>query len=193
MKTIIHFIIEHALVSLSLLKGKDDVKTEAALLDDCAFLQRLFKHEFVLQQSSSPQDWVGRVMDGFLEEGWVERGGEPETFRVTKSGHEKLPIWAGLARTFVESYWVAAKSMSTLGYRLEKKEAQLKHMGYLAKRLYKSGAVDHVGALSPLNFQNALRFIWKDLLVRTGAQGQDPSSDQERLNRLGQRLYEFFH
>ncbi|MEW6664307.1 MAG: 1-acyl-sn-glycerol-3-phosphate acyltransferase [Thermodesulfobacteriota bacterium] len=189
----IHYFIENALVALSLLKGKEEMKSEAALLDDCAFLENLFRHEFVPQVPRSPQDSVGTVMDYFMEQAWVTRIGEPESFRVTKSGYEQLSIWAGLARTFVESYWIAAKSMSLRGYRLEKRDRQLKHMAYLGKRLYKSGAVDHVAALSPLNFQNALSFIQKDLLAGGGPAAKDPASAQEKLTRLGQRLYEFLH
>jgi glycerol-3-phosphate O-acyltransferase len=191
--SIIHFFIEHALVALSLLKGKEELKSQAALLDDCAFLKDLFKHEFVPRESRVPQEWADTVMDYFLNQAWVTRVGESESFRVTKSGYEKLPIWAGLAKTFVESYWIAAKSMSSRGYRLEKKDPQLKHMGYLGKRLYKSGAVDHVAALSPLTFRNALSFIQQDLIERTESPSKDPASAQEKLTRLGQRLYEFVH
>jgi hypothetical protein len=60
----------------------------------------------------------------------------------------------------------------------------------LGRRLYKSGAVDHIGALSPLNFQNAFAVIHKHLHGRAaGAESDAP----ERLAKLGQKLYAMAH
>ena len=45
--SIIHCFIPHAFVAVSLLTGTEETKNEKAILEDYAFLKRLFKNEFV--------------------------------------------------------------------------------------------------------------------------------------------------
>ena len=40
----------------------------------------------------------------------------------------------------------------------------LKNMDYLGKRFHKSGRIDHIGALSRLNYKNALNFVNENIL-----------------------------
>ena len=60
-------------------------------------------------------------------------------------------------------------------------------MSYLGKRFHKLGVVDHVGALSRLNFTNALAVIKRDFLRRRSQIEQEPL---EILSQLSQRIYE---
>jgi len=188
--SIIHFMIGHAFLAISLLTGREDERDEDSLTSDYAFLEDLFRNEFVFDQSKDPRSKVLEAMDFFLEEGYVSRSGQGSGYRITKPGYEKLPIWAALAKTFVESYWIAVRSAGSKKAEGSNPEEGLKHAMILGRRLYKSGAVDHVGALSPLNFQNAFAVIHKQLHGRaTGAESEAP----ERLAKLGQKLYAMAH
>jgi hypothetical protein len=50
------------------------------------------------------------------------------------------------------------------------------------------GVVEHIGALSQLNYKNALNFINEDIL-KASTQSEEQPNVTERLSRLGQRLY----
>jgi hypothetical protein len=112
---------------------------------------------------------------------------EKDAFKITKMGFDKLPTWASLTKTFMESYWIATKAMGHQKNLALKEEALLKKMTYLGRRFHKLGVVDHVGALSKLNFANAVGVIKKDYLRRRPRQEQEPL---EALSQLSQRIYE---
>ena len=66
-------------------------------------------------------------------------------------------------------------------------------MTYLGKQFHKLGLVDHIGALSRLNYVNALGFINESIMKASKDSGEDASVALERLSQLGQRLYELSH
>ena len=66
-------------------------------------------------------------------------------------------------------------------------------MNYLGRRFHKLGVIDHIGALSQLNFKNAISFINEDILNFQENSEEDRSHALERLSQLGQRLYELCH
>ncbi|RJR32063.1 MAG: hypothetical protein C4576_30940, partial [Desulfobacteraceae bacterium] len=187
--SIIHYMIGHSFLAISLLTGKEEEKAHASLASDYGFLMDLFRNEFVFDQSKSTSGSILEIMEFFLDEGYVSLNDSVNSYRITKLGYEKLPIWAALAKTFVESYWIAVRSAGSKKTD-GKPEDGVKHAMVLGRRLYKSGAVDHIGALSPLNFQNAFAVLHKHLHARAGgAESEAP----ERLAKLGQRLYAMAH
>ena len=191
--SIIHYMIGHAFTALSLLTGREEEKGEEAVLIDYEFLEDLFRGEFVFDEVKDSPGKVRNALRMFLEEGFVSKSEQTGCYRVTKLGFEKLSIWASLAKTFVESYWIAVRSVSSAKVDLDKKEALLRHVTVLGKRLYKSGVVEHIGALSPLNFQNALAFIHKEIYFKSRPANADQPTPPEKLLQLGQRLYELAH
>ena len=190
--SIIHFFIYHAFVAISVLTGTEEVKSQDSIIEDYAFLEDLFKNEFVFDEKKDHREKVMPVIEYFAESGFLSRVGGNGGYKVTKLGSDKLPIWAGLAKTFVESYWIAVKSTTSRKYRGLKKENILRHMNYLGRRFHKSGVVDHVGALSRLNFQNALAYLDKEILRATPSD-KGESLAYERLAQIAQKLYELSH
>jgi glycerol-3-phosphate O-acyltransferase len=188
--SIIHYMIDHAFVAISLLAGREDEKSVDALVDDYGFLKDLFRGEFLIDQVKDSRTKVGEATSYFVDQGFTSRAASGNSWRITKLGYEKLPIWAALAKTFVESYWIAVRSVRSKGADLRKTEERVKGAMVLGRRLYKSGAVDHIGALSPLNFQNAVAFIYKELQNKSSRFGE---SGAERLTKLSQKLYEMAH
>jgi hypothetical protein len=65
-------------------------------------------------------------------------------------------------------------------------------MNYLGRQFHKLGVVEHIGALSELNYKNAVNFINEDIL-KASNQSEEQSNVNERLSQLGQRLYELSH
>lgn len=190
--SIIHFFIPHAFVAISLLSGKEEVKDTEAIITDYAFLKHLFKHEFVFDEKENLREKITAVIEYFLDAAYITGSEDGEGYKVTKLGHNKLPIWAALAKTFIESYWIAAKTMSGRKEKGGKREDLLKEMNYLGKQLHKLGVVEHIGALSELNYKNAVNFINEDIL-KASNQSEEQSTLNERLSQLSQRLYELSH
>ncbi|MFH1242560.1 MAG: 1-acyl-sn-glycerol-3-phosphate acyltransferase [Pseudomonadota bacterium] len=189
--SIIHYFIPHAYVAVSLLIGREDLKTEKTLLADYQFLKDLFKNEFVYEEGGTIEEEVGAATSYFLEASYLRRsnGG----YLLTGQGLKDLPLWAGLAKTFIESYWIATRSFIQRRSENGGKSELLKNMNHLGHRLHELGLIDNLEAISHLNFKNALLFLNRDVLQAKGKAGKDRSKAQEKLSQLSQRLYELSH
>lgn len=193
--SIIHFFNPHSLVAISLLTGTEEVKDPEQILSDYAFLKHLFKNELVFEEKEDLQESVNTVIEYFLDSSFLTRAHHVDGgYTITKLGFDKLPIWAALTKTFLESYWIAVKSMSQQKTKKVKTEEDLlKKMDYLGRRFHKLGVIDHIGALSQLNYKNAVSFINQEIRdVRKSAEGDD-FLILERLSQIGQRIYELSH
>jgi glycerol-3-phosphate O-acyltransferase len=192
--TIIHFFNPHSLVAISLLTGTEEVKDHEQIISDYAFLRNLFKNEFVFGEKEDPAERVYTSIAFFLESNFLTGAHRSrEGYIITKLGFDRLPIWAALAKTFLESYWIAVKSMSQQKNRgMKTPEDLLKKMDYLGRLFHKQGVIDHIGALSQVTFRNAMGFIEKEIrdIQKTA---EDDSLIQERLFQIGQRIYELSH
>jgi hypothetical protein len=62
-------------------------------------------------------------------------------------------------------------------------------MTHMGKRFHRLGVIDHIGALSRLNFENALNLIQEELLNGSADNPQKREQSRETLNRFGQKLY----
>lgn len=191
---IIHFFITHALVAVSLLTGTEEVKNLETIRDDYGFLKWLFTKEFVFEEEGDSRETVASILEYFVHSSYVVHSGDSggDTYKVTKLGLDKLPIWAALAKTYLESYWVAARALN-YQYRKEGKRGDIiKNMNYLGKRFHRQGIIEHIGALSQLNFQNATAFF-QEKVLKTRGSSKTSSPDLETLSHVSQRLYEISH
>jgi glycerol-3-phosphate O-acyltransferase len=192
MNSIIHFFLPHALVATSLLTGREEVKSRQALVADCEFTKDLLKNEFFFKGTDALEQSLLPAIDDFLESSFLTRSEGGDGFQITKLGFDKLPVWSGMIKTFLESYWIAARTMGQRKNLEMTEEEVLKKMSYLGRRFYKLGVVEHVEALSRLNFVNALAFIHRDVLSRK-AMEQEPERAFEKLSQITQRIYELSH
>ncbi len=192
--SIIHFFIPHSFVAISLLTGPEEVKTVESIIVDYTFLRGLLGGEFVFDGDEQLEEKVISLTEYFLASRFLTPSERALGYKITKLGFAKLPIWAALTKTFLESYWIAAKALSQRQTKGEKGgEDNLKNMQYLGKRFHKLGLVDHIGALSRLNYKNATSFIKENVMKASKGSTEDPSITLERLSQLGQRLYELSH
>ena len=189
---IIHCFIGHAFVAVSLLTGNEEIKTHESVLTDYGFLRNLFKNEFIYDEEEDISKEVYRITSYFQEKSFITLRNGNGGYTLTRLGFDQLPIWAALAKTFLESYWIATRSFIQQENKLKKGDI-LKNMNYMGLRFHKLGLIDHMEAISRLNFKNAIKFINEDILK--GLEGSDESSNQarERLAQLSRRLYELSH
>lgn len=191
--SIIHFFIPHSFVAISLLTGPEEVKTLESIVVDYAFLRGLLGGEFVFDGDEQLEEKVISLAEYFLASRFLTPSERTVGYKITKLGFDKLPIWAALTKTFLESYWIAAKALGQRQTKGGKGGDNLKDMEYLGKRFHKLGLVDHIGALSRLNYKNATSFIKEKIMKGSKGSTEDPSITLERLSELGQRLYELSH
>ncbi len=188
--SIIHCFICHSFVAVSLLTGREEVKSGTDILNDYSFLKEIFKNEFIYEDGKGVQDEIDMITDYFLEVAFITKSDANGGYRLTRSGFDELPPWAALAKTFVESYWIATRSFIQKKNRGAKSGDLLKNMSYLGLRFHKQGLIDHLESVSQVTFRNAIRYINKNILSdQTGSDG-DRIQDRERLSGLSQRLYE---
>jgi glycerol-3-phosphate O-acyltransferase len=190
--SIIHCFISHAFVAISLLTGKDEIKTHESTLTDYGFLKNLFRNEFIYNEDEEISTEVNRITAYFQEKLFITRANGNGGYTLTRLGFDQLPMWAALAKTFLESYWIAARSFIQQE-KSSKKEDILKNMDYMGMRFHKMGLIDHMEAISRLNFKNAIRFINEDILKGGEGSHEDPRQARKRLGRLSHRLYELSH
>lgn len=191
--SIIHFFIDHAFVAVSLLKGTEEEKTIETILDDCQFLIKVFKHEFIFDEEKDIHTEIDKIMSYFLDASFITKSDTDSAYSLTRLGFDKLPIWASLAKTFLESYWIASRAFIQLENKSRKKEDLLKNMSYQGQRFHKLGFIDHIEAISQVTFKNAFRFINEDVLRRGGELEEGSEQAKENLLQLNQRLYELSH
>ena len=76
---------------------------------------------------------------------------------------------------------------------MPKMESLIKKMDYIGRRYHKLGVIDHIGALSQLNFRNAITFVNQEIRSTQENTEEDHSPVIERLSEVGQKIYEFSH
>jgi glycerol-3-phosphate O-acyltransferase len=190
---IVHCFISHAFVALSLLTGKEEVKSARSLLRDYEFFKKLFRYEFIYDEGVTVQDKIDEATGYFLEASYIAASPSLDGYRVTRLGFDQLPIWAAFTKTFLESYWIATRAVIAKDKRGGGKSDLLKNMNYLGQRFHKEGVINHLEAVSRLNFENALRIINQDILADSRKSEADLSLASERLTRFSQRLHELSH
>jgi glycerol-3-phosphate O-acyltransferase len=191
--SIIHCFIPHAFVAVSLLTGTEETRDEKAIMDDYAFLKRLFKNEFVYDDGKDANEGGNNAIDYFLDSAFIIRGQANGEYKLTRLGFDKLPIWAALAKTFLESYWIATQSFIQRENKSRKKGDLLKNMNYLGLRFHKIGMIDHLEAVSRINFSNAISFINEEILQSQEVTEGNTPENKEKLSELSQKLYGLSH
>lgn len=190
--SIIHYFISHAFVALSLLAGTEEIKPPGQIRADFDFLKDVFRYEFIYDEPETDTQKMEEALAYFMDTGFIVEEGlkDQHGYRLTKPGYDALPLWAELIQPFVESYWIAARSMLQDAKREKKRSDPVKNMNYLGHRFHKQGVIHHIEAVHPLQFQNAVRLIRTDILKATDPSQDAASEGIRRLSRFSNRLHE---
>ena len=189
--SILHHFLHHTLVAASLLAGREQIRSFDSVSSDYEFIRQMFRNEFVFDdEADGATRIIGSIIEDFRNAGYLFYSSDSGGFTVTKHGFDKLPIWANLIKTFLESYWIAAKSMGQQKNMGLLKEQLLKKMTYLGKRYYRLGVVDHIGALSRLNFANAVGVLTKEVSKLGSGSEFDRVAAAGKLSEMAHRIYE---
>jgi glycerol-3-phosphate O-acyltransferase len=191
--SIIHYFISHAFVAVSMLTGTDEVTSREEITADYSLLKNILKNEFVYDEEKDIQEQVDGITSYFLASAFITRTNANGGYRLTRLGYDKLPIFAALAKTFLESYWIATRSFIHLKTKRAKISDLLKNMNNRGVRFHKMGLIDHIEAVSQVNFKNAVDFISKNILLSHEKHEEAGPEAWEELSRLSQKLYDLSH
>jgi glycerol-3-phosphate O-acyltransferase len=186
--SIIHNTVTYGFVAVSLLSGAKQVPVTDSLEDDFKFMKHLFKNEFVYASADYDEDELKRILAYFTSQGLVEQDSGSDKWHVTRLGYDILPTWAGFAKTFLEAYWIAARTLSGAAKQGGSGRGDiLKRMHNNGIRYYRLGIVEHREAVSHLLFKNA------SAAVRDGKPLDNTEETSAHLSELAARLYNLAH
>ncbi|MBN2419417.1 MAG: 1-acyl-sn-glycerol-3-phosphate acyltransferase [Deltaproteobacteria bacterium] len=189
--SIIHCFIPHAFIAVSLLTGTEEITPHNAIADDYIFLRNLFRYEFIYDEELDVNKAINTVISDFTEISLIRKsdGG----YSLTKLGFDMLPVWAAMAKTYIESYWIAVRSLIGTKDSPKHKGAILKDMVSQGIKFRKMGLIDHIEAVSQVNFSNAYRSINKEVLKDSNEADSKTGHSKTKLSELSNSLYNLSH
>ena len=190
--SIIHWFIPHAFVSLSLLTGNREITPKENVAKDYLFLKNVFRYEFIYEEETrTPLEEVSRILDHFFESRLLVESDVSAGYSLTRLGIEQTTLWANLAKTFLESYWIAAGVVLKHRQNGKKRTDLLKSMTNLGQRYYRLGLIDHIESVSQITFKNAIVMIQEDFRVSEDSSEENRNQGLENLALFGKRLHQF--
>lgn len=186
---IIHCFVLHSFMAISLFSANKDIKNSKSVSDDYFFLKRLFKKEFVYEEEQGSNKEFERVMSYFLKNNLITKTDMNGGYSITRLGFDVLPFWSAVSKTFLESYWIASRVFIQKIEKTNKKKELLKRMTYLGNLYHKQGLIDHIEAISQVNFSNAIQCL-SEMFLTSQADNNDKQKVLEDLSQFSQRLYE---
>ena len=187
--SVIHHFLHHALVAVSLLHGREEIKPLEAVVADYGFLRNLFQKEFIVDTAPDDRSRVREVLADFVRAGLIREASPGGGWQINRLGYDRLPAWSRFVKTFMESYWTAIQALLQDGMKATKKGDELKGMKLLGLKYYKLGVIEHIESVSQLTFRTALDRFTTDMLRERG-EAQESPDEGEELQRIGRRLYE---
>ena len=187
---IIHFFIHHSFMALSLITGAEEEKKLESILSDYVFMRNLLSKEFIFDSDDDINKTVVSGIDFFIDSGFLTLSQGNTGYNITKLGFDRLPMWAALTKTFIESYWITARFLGQKKYSSESMDTLLKRINYIAKRYHRLGIVEHIGAISRFTFKNAIELINQKLINDKESPGSDIGRDFKDLSKFNKRLYD---
>jgi len=157
------------------------------------FLRETFSGEFLFDADDDVKERTASIIQYFREERFIKNIPETDRFTITKSGFDKLPAWAALARTFIESYWIAANVIMQSRDENLRGDNLIKHIISLGKKYYNSGVIEHISAISRINFQNAVTHINKNILPAGNESDESRELDYDNLAEFIKKLHSLSH
>ena len=157
---IVHFFLPLSFVACALVSTASERVEMEEVKEIYSFLMDLFQKEFIFDPLHGSQvDIIEGTLEFLKSAAMLNRGEGSKKIILTKTGFDKLPLWAGLIKSFLEAYWIASKVLIEAGDKPGKKGALLKRMNSLGREFHKSGLIDNLEAISQITFKSALEFL----------------------------------
>jgi len=202
--TIIHFFLPIAFVSASIVSAREDRVSVARVMEDYHFLKRLFRHEFIFDDSVDDADEVNDVLAYIHDRGMVsghDGDGQP-WIEVRGIGRRKLSIFVGLIANYIEAYWIVLRGCPFLKKTKRQERDFVKKLQKLGTKMYRKGEISKMEALSQMNYKSAIRYLADTGIIETSYVTKDDrkkkadkmlflTADKERLEHLRRNLFKY--
>jgi glycerol-3-phosphate O-acyltransferase len=198
---ILHFFVPLSFVAASILSKSEDALPLVTLMEDYKFFKRLFRHEFIFDHRKGDAEEVHEALAYLLDRGMVaglEKGDEA-WIEVKGKGRLYLRPYAGLIQNYIESYWVVTRGSSYLRKDMRTDKEFLKLVQKLGTRMYKKGEILRNEAQSVSNYQNAMKALLDEEILRAVERGEKKEAktfysltdNKGRIEALRQRIFRF--
>lgn len=194
---IIHHFLPVSLAALSILSSIEKEIALSRIRDDCLFLKKLFRQEFIFEGDGNRE--IEETLS-YLEKCSIINRAEGRVAWKTEEARDKLISFAGLLRSYLESYWVTFNAASHLRNELMVEKDGLNYIRTLAEDMYKKGDILRVESLSQENYANALKFLREEEVINfAGSSGGNRDedclilADETRMETLRLRLSNFIY
>jgi glycerol-3-phosphate O-acyltransferase len=192
---IMHHFLSVSLAALSILSCREEETFLNRIREDCLFLKSLFRQEFIFEGDG---DRESEDALSYLEQSGIINRAEGKIVWKAEEAKDKLMPYAGLFRSYLESYWVVLNAFSPDENEFPGGEDMLNYLRRLAEEMYEKGDIRRTESLSQENYKNALKFLQEDkiLNVKTSqgsekGEGEIFVADKNRMEILRVRLSSF--
>lgn len=200
---ILHYFLPASFLAIIILSQREDMILLKDIMEDYIFLKRLFRYEFIYDDSKDDAEEIRELVSYFRERGMIfVEDREGDAWIVVRGiGRKNLIPFEGLVHNYIESYWVAVRGCSYLRKGPRSEKDFMKKLRDLGAKLFQKGEILRAEALSQSNYANALRFLQlADILkveeiMEKGAKRATKiyllTDDRAKLEALRRRLFNF--
>lgn len=187
---VLHFFVPSALISTALAL-RDEPVEEDALRENVEGLSRLFKFEFMYRADATFDEIFDDALATMLDAGEVERNERG----IAAAEGSLVPVYAGMVRTYFESYRLAASSLDQLRASGKvKRKDWIKQTLVRGNKLFLSGKLELRESVSKPKLENALSAFHDLGIVRVSADAIEAGAalaDGESLGVIERRLAKY--
>jgi glycerol-3-phosphate O-acyltransferase len=157
---IIHFLLPAAYIASAILAKEAFEFNLEGIEDDLLFFRNFFKFEFVYDADENIAETIGKVLAYYTSQGFVKRvESRDNTYRITHQGLKALSCFAGLLKSYFESYWIVLRATKYLSKKTLSEKDFMKKVNSLGNKLYKLELVERFESISRITFENGIKFF----------------------------------
>lgn len=197
---ILHFFLPVSFVATSILSSDTDEISLYKIYEDFVFFKKLFRHEFIFDDSIDNAAEMNLVLSYLRDQGMIAgyETGDRGWIELKGKGRRTLIPFAGLIHNYIESYWITVRGCSYLRTKVRPEKDMVKRIQKLGLKMFKKGEVSKAEALSQSNYQSALRYLIDNEIVyvsygKDAKEGKLLSLTEDRIlfESLRRRLFNF--
>jgi glycerol-3-phosphate O-acyltransferase len=157
---IIHFLLPAAYIASAILAKEAFEFNLEGIEDDLLFFRNFFKFEFVYDADENIAETIDKVLAYYTSQGFVKRvESQDNTYRITHQGLKALSCFAGLLKSYFESYWIVLRATKYLSKKTLSEKDFMKKVNSLGNKLYKLELVERFESISRITFENGIKFF----------------------------------
>jgi len=180
------YFVPAAFTATAILKNDAFQFSASDLHRSYCFLQDFLSQEFSADLDSPPEYIVRKTLKFFIDEAiLVPHHTLPDTYNLTSAGFRKLKAYAGMLKTYFESYRIVLTYLSRTTPDAGNAREQLKKIHALGNKMYKNREIQRFEALSRINYNNAIAFF--------SAQGIKSSADMQKISAYATEIQDYLH